>query len=143
MGNAWYYTLSTIAQTLAAVLGLAVVFATIRLQNITEKLKKYMERAYRIIKIIDKHQSDKIKSGSIIERSASGLLKDLKEIEKNYYEKYEINSGIKADIENFAKSIESNLYIDNLSFLKDAVGYLDIYRKQRKRLSAMSCEGDG
>jgi hypothetical protein len=53
--NAWYYTLSTIAQTLATILGLAVVFSTIRLQSIIEKINNYKDKAYYINKRIEKH----------------------------------------------------------------------------------------
>jgi len=133
MDNVWYYTLSTIAQTLAAILGLAAVFVTIRLQNIIEEIKEYKRRAYYIIKIRDKHLSKDIKNYRITDRSASGLHNDLQEIEKNYT-KYEENSGIKSDIENLAKAFEPNLDLDNLSFLKDTVGYLHFYIKQRKQL---------
>lgn len=133
MDNTWFYTLSTIAQTLAAILGLAAIFVTIRLQNIILELKEYKRRAYYIIKIRDRHLSKDLKDYRITDRTASGLFKDLQEMEKNYM-KYEENSGIKADLEKFAKAFEQNLDLDNLSFLKDTAGYLYFYIKQRKQL---------
>lgn len=47
----WYYTLSTIAQALAAVLGLGAVFVTLRLQSIGNDIRKYKTIALEILQL--------------------------------------------------------------------------------------------
>ena len=129
MDNTWYYTLSTIAQTLAAIMGLSVVFVSLRLQNIIENIKEYKRRADYIVKNKNEHIDGN--SGKINERSVSGLINELKEIEKDYPEKFENNSGFKPEIESYAKNFN---FLDNLSFIKDTAGNLKIYRNQREKL---------
>jgi len=129
MDDTWYYTLSTIAQTLAAILGLAAVFAAIRLENFSKQLKEYRDRGYCVIKIIDKH----LKRGNSTSGSANGVYKELEEIEKNW-ETYEENSGIKPEIEEIAKRYETSLSLNALEFIKDSRYHLGIYIKQRKGL---------
>ena len=124
--NTWYYTLSTIAQTLAAILGLAVIFATIRLQNIIEKLKDYKDKAYYI--------SKKIEKGKAVERSASGLYKNLKRINKEWKEKYKEKFEVKESIRLFSKKSEPDLNLRPLDFIKYVKNYLGIYINERKNL---------
>lgn len=120
MDNTWYYTLSTIAQTLAAVFGLAAVFITLGLESLNKKLVEYKKVAHRIIQIQEKHIGD-FEASKIINRTASGVYKDLREIVNKYEydDKYHKNSGMISDIAELAKFYEPNLKQDNLSFLKN------------------------
>lgn len=129
MDNTWYYTLSTIAQTLAAILGLAAVFAAIRLENLGKQLREYRDRGHRVIKIIDGH----LKRGGSTDGSASGVYNELRDIEKKW-EEYEKNSGIKSDIEGIAKKYEPILDLNTLEFIRDSKHYLGIYIKQKKAI---------
>ncbi len=47
--NTWYYTLSTISQTLAAILALAAVFAVLRLESLRKNIDDYKGRALKIL----------------------------------------------------------------------------------------------
>ena len=134
MDNTWYYTLSTIAQTLAAVLGLVVVFATVRLNNIIDELKKYRKIAHFIAKIVDKHQSIDYER-KIADITAHGLLDILKKIKKDYPEKYEKNSGIPSDLEKLAQNLYPDLKLDGLNLIEDTIYHLNLYIKQREGLA--------
>jgi hypothetical protein len=61
MDNTWYYTLSTIAQTLAAVFGLAAVFITLGLESLNKNLAEYKKVAHRIIQIQKKLGGNAVK----------------------------------------------------------------------------------
>lgn len=133
MDDGWYYTLSTIAQTLAAILGLAVVFATIRLQNIVEELKGYKRIAHYIAEKIHEHISinyDKRIAGI----TASGLCDVLNKIEKHYPAQYKGNSGIESGLTDLAQTFYPNLRLDNLKFIEDTTYHLGFYIKQRNNL---------
>ncbi|MFA6383502.1 MAG: hypothetical protein WCX17_03695 [Parcubacteria group bacterium] len=125
--NTWYYTLTTIAQTLAAILGLAAVFVTIRLQKLTEKLEYYKVRANYIAK------QKPGASNNNIERTANGLFDELKDIIVEY-EKYGKDSGFISGIAKLSATFEPNLCLDNLGFLTHTKDNLGIYIKQRKKI---------
>lgn len=127
MDDTWYYTLTTISQTLAAILGLAAVFAVIRLENLSKQLKKYRDRGYHAIKIIGKH----LKRKNSTSGSARGVYEELKNIEENW-ERHKENSGIEPDIEGITKKYEPNLDLNALEFIKDSKYYLGVYIKQRE-----------
>lgn len=134
MDNAWYYTLSTIAQTLAAVLGLVVVFATVRLNNIIDELKKYRKIAHFIAKIIDEHKSIDYKR-KIANVTAHGLLAILKEIETNYPKEYESNSGIPPALEKLSQNLYPDLKLNGPRLIEDTIYHLNLYIKQREDLA--------
>ena len=50
MDNTWYYTLSTISQTLAAILGLGAVFIVLRMQGLNKNIAEYRAMALNIIR---------------------------------------------------------------------------------------------
>jgi hypothetical protein len=72
----WYYTLSTIAQTLAAVLGIGAVFVTLRLQSVANSIEKYREMAYEIL-LLDEDSTPR-------DESAKSVRDTLKTIVENY-----------------------------------------------------------
>ena len=133
MDNVWYYTLSTIAQALAAILGLAVVFATIRLQNIVEELKGYRRIAHYIAKKIDEHKSINY-NRRIADITASGLWDVLNKIKKDYPKQYKGNSGIEPGLTSLAQTFYPHLKLDNLKFIEDTTYHLGFYIKQRNNL---------
>lgn len=72
----WYYTLSTIAQTLAAVLGLGTVFVTLRLQSIGNDIRKYKTIALDILHLNE---------DSVPQNEEAKLIRDnLKSVLSNY-----------------------------------------------------------
>lgn len=52
--NTWYYTLSTISQTLAAILALAAVFAILRLESLKKNIDNYKRRALMLLNVKEK-----------------------------------------------------------------------------------------
>jgi hypothetical protein len=132
--NYWYYTLSTIAQTLAAILGLAAVFVTLRSQNIIKVLEEYKKGAYLVVKLKEEHIDKPPKILKIYQRSASGLFKELQEIEKNYKDKYDINPGMKSGIAALARKFEPDINFNNISFLNDSANNLFIYVDRRREI---------
>ncbi|MBI4050513.1 MAG: hypothetical protein HY396_00855 [Candidatus Doudnabacteria bacterium] len=110
------------------------MFVTLRLQSITDKIKEYKKRASYIVKKKEKHFNKTPGIAKPYERSASGIFKELEEIEDNYRTKYDRNSEMKSDIAALARTFEPNLNLDNISFLNDTADNLSIYISQRREM---------
>ncbi len=57
--NTWYFTLSALAQVLAAILGLNAIFAAVKLEHIIKQIDYYKRRGASIIKWESRKEADK------------------------------------------------------------------------------------
>lgn len=57
--NTWYFTLSSLAQVLGAVLGLNAIFAAVKLEHIIKQIDYYKRRGASIIKWESRKEADK------------------------------------------------------------------------------------
>ena len=73
--TAWYYTLSTASQTLAALLGVSAVFVVLRLEGISRNINKYKLQASDILKTIDRYVDP---SKNLEKESSRGVIKSTK-----------------------------------------------------------------
>lgn len=126
--NTWYYTLSTISQTLAAILGLAAVFVVLRLQGLIKNISDYRGRAIDILRVKERHiQSYNIPQSITIKE----ILEDLREIDRKYETEYSCNSGIGDDLSKLSTRYEPNKGLSEQDFLKDTLKNLDSFVSQR------------
>ena len=127
MDNTWYYTLSTIAQTLAAILALAAVFVVLRLESLNKNINDYRGRALKILRAKEKHLSSEKKSWDTIKI----ILEELREFKQNYLTKYGMNSGISHDIAGLSNSYENLAQVNDMEFVEDALKNLNSFVSQR------------
>ena len=126
--NTWYYTLSTISQTLAAILGLAAVFVVLRLQGLIKNISDYKGRATDILKVKERHiQAYKIPQSVSIKE----ILDDLREIDSEYETEYSRNAGIVDNLSKLSERYEPNKELHHQNFLKDTLKSLDSFVSQR------------
>lgn len=126
--NTWYYTLSTISQTLAAILGLAAVFVVLRLQGLIKNISDYRGRAIDVLRVKEKHiQSYKIPQSITIKE----ILEDLREIDGNYETEYSRNAGVVDNLSKLSDRYEPNKGLGHQDFLKDTLKNLDSFVSQR------------
>lgn len=125
--STWYYTLSTISQTLAAILALAAVFANLRLESLRKNIDDYKSRSLKILGVKEKHLNSGKKSGD----TTKSILDDLREFSQNYVTKYDNNSGIKQDIGKLYASYEPFMQISNADFIVDTLNNLNSFVSQR------------
>lgn len=130
--NTWYYTLSTIAQTLAAILGLAAVFVSLKLEGIVEDVFEYKKRALRIFIAINKH----INNFPLLEEPcpAQVVKVRLNQVSRDYDSKYMGNSGVPAELEKISNIFEPNRNFSATHFLWSTHDNLDRYIEQRLKL---------
>lgn len=126
--NTWYYTLSTISQTLAGILGLAAVFVVLRLQGLIKNISGYKGRAIDILKIKEKHISLYQIPQNL---TVNNILENLREIESKYETEYSTISGIVADLSALSNKYEPNKELGHKGFLKDTLRNLDSFVSQR------------
>jgi len=126
--NTWYYILSTISQTLAAILGLAAVFVVLRLQGLIKNISDYKGRAMDILKVKERHiQAYKIPQSVSIKE----ILDDLREIDSKYETEYSRNAGIVDNLSKLSERYEPNKELHHQNFLKDTLKSLDSFVSQR------------
>ena len=128
--NTWYYTLSTISQTLAAVLGLAVIFTVLRLESLTRNTNDYKGRAIKLLRVKESHLDSERKSWDTIE----SILKELREFAQNYEEKYRRNAGVNEEVNRLAVSYENLERMGDVAFVKDTLKNLESFISQRDGL---------
>ena len=126
MENTWYYTLSTISQTLAAILGLAAVFVVLRLQSLIKNIADYRDRALKILKVKARHIR-----GYDVSDKIDHIYNDIKEFSLNYMHNYRNNGGILNDIRNLASGYDRVLY-DDLDFVINTFENLDSFLDQKR-----------
>lgn len=131
--NTWYYTLSTIAQTLAAILGVAAVFATLRLQGIVENINLYKMRAWGVLRKKEEH-IESYAVPVVTKRGAKKILEEISELSSNWETKYKENGGLKSDIPSLSRAYEPNLNLTSQAFLQDIESNLDSYIEQRDKM---------
>lgn len=125
--NTWYYTLSTISQTLAAVLALAAVFAVLRLESLRKNIDDYKGRALKILGAKEKHLNSGKKSWDTMKT----ILEDLREFNQNYKTKYNNNSGVKKEMDKLSDSYENLVQVSDVDFVADTLKNLDSFVSQR------------
>lgn len=125
--NTWYYTLSTISQTLAAILALAAVFAILRLESLRKNIGDYKGRALKILSAKEKHLNSGKKSWDTIKI----ILEDLREFNQNYATKYDKNLSIQQDLTKLSANYEPLIQTSNADFVADTIKNLDSFVSQR------------
>jgi len=126
--NTWYYTLSTISQALAAILGLAAVFVVLRLQLLIKNVSDYRSRGIDILSKKKKNFRDYIVPVNL---STNLIINDLEEIQDNFSAKYSHNSGFVAGVSMLSMNYEPNKKMDILDFVANTSGELCKYVEQR------------
>ena len=131
--NIWFYTLSTISQTLAAILGLAAVFVVLRLQGLVKNINDYKSRAVDILRVMERY----IKTFKI-QQNVGKLLKDLRNFNviykksDKYYEGDEsMNRGITDSITKLSDRYEPYKGLNHRDFFEDTLNNLDNFVSQR------------
>lgn len=127
MDSTWYYTLSTISQTLAAILALGAVFVVLRLQSLNKNIAEYKTVALNIIRARIKHKNHRAKLDEM-----SDILKEIREF-KNLYIDDELRSdaGILHDIGSWANTYAVFGHKDDIDFVNNTVDRLDFFVSQR------------
>lgn len=131
--NTWYYTLSTISQTLAGVLALAAVFTVLRLESLTKSISNYKARALEILRAKEKHISSGKKSWDTIKI----ILEDLKEFNENYEIKYRHTGGVKGEMERLSDRYENLIHISDIDLIENTYKNLNSFVDQRDGLIRM------
>jgi hypothetical protein len=131
MDNTWYYTLSTISQTIAAILGLLAVFVALRIQNILKNIIDYKQRALDILEKDITLNKNNFSNAD----SADSILVELEKLSKK------INDGVVdkiggtcAGIKILSEQNEKNKQLDCRGYLEDTLKNLTIYSKQRDKI---------
>lgn len=132
--NTWYYTLSTISQTMAALFGLGAVFTTLRLEGISKNITDYKGRAVNILKIRDTHTGIPVIPNN---DETKVILNKLKEFEKDYNSKYSQNFGIKTDLDILSNNLEPYKNLGRIDLIKDTRYNLDLFIEQKDKMVKM------
>lgn len=75
MDNTWYYTLSTIVQTLGSIFGLGGTFLVFKLQTLEKELRDYRNKGTRILMYLERKPEDEYDPLSLIDLSNAFLKK--------------------------------------------------------------------
>ncbi|TSC77650.1 MAG: hypothetical protein G01um101424_273 [Parcubacteria group bacterium Gr01-1014_24] len=124
--NTWYYTLSTISQTLAAILALVAVFIVLRLEGLGRSINDYRSRALKILEIKDLSSNSREKKRNTIKI----ILDDLCEFTQNYTE-YRTKPGVNEDIGQLASKYQKNWRSSDDDFVQDTLNQLNFFVSQR------------
>ena len=132
--NTWYYTLSTISQTLAAIMGLGAVFLVLQLENTAKQINDYRGRAVDILMIIARHISE---YKFDIKASISTIQSDMNIIAKDYLAKYASNSSVSLDVLRFARMYEPAKQLSTPEFVDETNHNLSRFISDRNRLRGL------
>jgi hypothetical protein len=124
----WYYTFSTISQTLASIVGLSAVFVAIRLEQLDRTTSLFRERALNII-------AGEGKAGLQFGKEAEThrVIKKLEHI-INDFDHWNGDQNVKSIIIELITRYEPTKKYDNLSFIKDTHFYLDKAYEQKTKV---------
>ena len=131
--NTWYYGLSTIAQTLAGILGLGAIFIILGFDSITKEFREYKERGLAILEI-KKKRLEGTAEPTRIPDNIKGIVGALEEFWTNYKEKYRTNAGIDADIKKIANEYGRLSLVGDLGFVKYTYLNLKQLSEQRREM---------
>lgn len=126
MEQIWYYTLSTIAQTLAALLGLIAIFVVLRLQGLIKNVSDYRYRAFNILKVAERYLDDYF----LEDPSVEWILEDLRAFVDRYSNKERINDYLILGIRDLSTKYNFD-QADDIDFLYDTVGNLSEFLRER------------
>ena len=128
MDNTWYYTLSTISQTLAAILGLGAVFVVLRLQGLNKNIADYRAMALNILRSKKENIRDyKMPSDEIVD-----ILKELRNFKENYRDdNLRGNAGVLQAMNIWAQTYSDHGYRNDMDFMNDVVDRLNFFTSQR------------
>lgn len=130
----YYYTLSTVAQTLAALLGLAAVFVALRLHSIAKDLRDYCLRGLEILKIAVRHSEGAYTYPTIADRTGQKCKEELELL----LGKTELIERASAAIQENADYVEPNRQARTPEeFIKDTTQNLEYLIAHRDGLLAM------
>ena len=129
----WYYTLSTIAQTLASLLGLAAVFCVLRLQSLSKNIQDFKGRAINILRIRSLCMPEFKNNSPTFKDETNKILEELREFNLNYKVKYRAVSGMDEMINEMAAKKYFQIAPDDhdIYFIKDTFDNLDSFIDQR------------
>lgn len=68
--NTWYYTLSTVIQTLGSVLGIGGMFLVFKLQTVEQEVKEYRSKVVRILKELEDGRETEYDTMGIVDLAA-------------------------------------------------------------------------
>jgi len=126
--NTWYYTLSTISQTLAAILGLAAVLVVLRLQGLIKNISDYRERALDILIKRKKYIKPYIIPENI---SLKMILYDLDEASEKIKIYSDGNPDFVRELTQLSLDYEPNKKLDYQKFIWDTQVKLNMFVSQR------------
>ena len=129
--NTWYYTLSTISQTLAAVLALAAVFVVVRLESLNKNINDYRGRALKIIILKERYVDPGNKRNW---DNVGAILADLREFKNNYSEKYRKIERLPAALVDLSNRYDVFSKFSETEFIKNTLENLDSFVSQRDGL---------
>ncbi|MDO8574160.1 MAG: hypothetical protein Q7R86_00865 [bacterium] len=134
LGNTWYYTLSTIAQTLSALLGLSAVFLVMKLGNIEKNINDHKWRGLSLLNTNNPKETNK--NANLSAKEVANKLKkfhcagDVNILVKLYtlVSQYEFNITL-SKLEQPPAYAERTELIEN--FAKKTQRNIDFYLKER------------
>lgn len=126
MDTTWYYTLSTISQTLAAILGVIAVFVVLRLDGLTKNITDYRYRALRILRVKTRY----IKEYRPAENETDKILLDLREFNENYRNKYRNEQNILMAMLDLSHNYDLG-QLNDISFVDNTYTNLNNFIDQR------------
>lgn len=118
--NYWYYTLSTVAQTLASMLGLIGVFVVLKLTGVIRDIIDYRERGKNLLRAENEHLGAQHDVGSTADLEA--ILTALNKTAKTYQEGE--NPNIDHAVSRFVSMYEPMRGHSNSQFIKDTADNL-------------------
>src|SRR3990167_4253069 len=128
MDNTWYYTLSTISQTLAAILGLGAVFIVLRMQGLNKNIAEYRAMALNIIR----SRKENIRNYEMPSDEIEDILKELRDFKEHYRDgDFRGNAGILQAMNIWAQTYSDHGYRNDTDFLNDVVDRLNFFVSQR------------
>lgn len=123
--NTWYFSLSALAQTLAALLGLSGIFVALKLEHIVKEIDYYKRRGATILKIHKPENDDER-----LAFDAAKILKGLREFQANYMD----DPVAMRHLQHAHHKYEPTMRASSeraIRFLEDTIYFLEDYLRQK------------
>lgn len=135
--NVWHYTLSTISQTLAAILGLLGVFAVLKLTGLIKDIIDYRERAKAVLRGDNQyrrkgHNLSEVADLGEIEKAIANIAKEYKEYGDEDNERGD--AAMNGHISMLCANYFPRFNLSRLQFLQDTSDNLGHLIRQRSKV---------
>lgn len=124
--DTWHFTLSALAQSLAAILGLTTIFVALKLEHIVKEIDYYKRRGASILKV---HPDKKVSHFFFTSSHISESLHRLREEHKDNMD------PLLPHLAKMHKKYEPSIRVSaerSTHFFEDTIFFLDDYRNQKK-----------